>query len=127
MVRFLLDEHLPQKIAPAVYALRQEITVTSLYYWESGRFMGVDDAFVLAEAYEQGLTLVTYDLKTIPLLLVRWGERGIQHAGVVFGDEHTIETRDIVGVARALVQMWEEQGGLDWTNHIAYLNRAPFI
>ena len=87
--------------------------------------MGAADALVLATAYEQGLTLVTYDLKTISPLLVRWGERGIHHAGVVFGDEHTIETRDIGGVARALVQTWEEQGDLDWTNHIAYLNRAP--
>lgn len=124
MPRFLLDEHLPQGIVPAVQVLRREIVIVSIRHWEDGRFMGAADDLVLAKAREQGLTLVTYDLKTIPSLLVRWGERGVPHAGVVFGDEHTIQTRDIGGIARALVHIWEEQGDLDWTNRVAYLARA---
>lgn len=125
MLRLLLDEHLSPHIAAAVQRIQPGIDVVSVYRWEDGRYSGRRDDDILTHAHEQGLTLVTYDLKTIPLLLVRWGERGIAHAGVIFGDDHTVAAANIGGVARALVQTWEEQSDLDWTNHIAYLNRAP--
>jgi hypothetical protein len=124
VLRLLLDEHLSPDITAAVQRIQPGIDVISVYRWEDGRYSGKRDDDILIHASEQGLTLVTYDLKTIPLLLVRWGERGVVHAGVIFGDDHTVAAANIGGVARALVQMWEEQGGLDWTNHIAYLNRA---
>ncbi len=125
MPQFLLDEHLSARIVSAVHLIRHDIAVVSLYDWEDGQYVGVADGLILAQAHEQGLTLVTYDMKTISPLLVRWGERGVPHAGVVFGDTRTIPTNDFGGIARALVRLWQEQGDLDWTNHIAYLNRAP--
>ena len=96
----------------------------SLHEWEDGRYVGGDDSTVLAKAYEHGLTLVTHDQTTIPPLLVYWGERGVSHAGVVFGSVHTILTSDIGAIARALVQIWHRYADRDWTNHIAYLTRS---
>jgi len=125
VLRLLLDEHLSPDIVPAIRAIRPDIVAISLYRWEDGRYVGGADSLIVARAYEEGLTLVTYDLKTIPRLLVRLAERGNSHAGVVFGDNRTILPNDISGVARALVRLCQEQGDVDWTDCVAYLERAP--
>ncbi len=126
MLRFLLDEHLSPDLVAAVQTLQAEIVVISLPEWGKGRYVGADDRTILAAAYEQGLTLVTYDQKTIPPLLVAWGERATPHAGVVFGSIHTIPTSDIgsLALARALVRLWRRDADLDWTNQVAYLTRG---
>jgi hypothetical protein len=124
VLRFLLDEHLSPEIVSAVQAVHQEISVVSMNHWENGQYKGLDDDVVLAKAHEQGLNLVTYDLKTIPPLLVQWGHLGIPHAGVIFGSSHTISTSNIGAVARALIHVWQEYGDLCWTNRIAYLTRT---
>ena len=105
--------------------MRNDLAVVSLYDWEDGQYVGGDDSVILVRAYEQGFALVTYDMKTISPLLVRWGEKSIPHAGIVFGDTHTIPTSDFGGIARALVRLWHDRGDLDWTNYVAYLERAP--
>jgi hypothetical protein len=92
-------------------------------HWENGQYKGLDDDVVLAKAHEQGLTLVTYDLKTIPPLLVQWDQRRIPHAGVIFGSSHTIATNNIGALARALIHVWQEYGDLDRTNRVAYLTK----
>ena len=124
MLRFLLDEHLSPEIVSAVHAEHQEISVVSMNHWENGQYKGLDNGVVRAKTHEQGLTLVTYDLKTIPPLLVQWAQRGIPHAGVIFGSSHTISTSDIGAIARALIHVWLEYGDLDWTNRVTYLTRT---
>jgi hypothetical protein len=123
VLRFLLDEHLSPETVNAVQAVHPEIRVASLNHWENGQYRGLDDGVILAKAHKQGLTLVTYDLKTIPPLLVQWVQRGIPHAGVIFGSSHTISTSDIGALARALIHVWQEYGDLDRTNRVAYLTK----
>ena len=124
MPRFLLDEHISPDVVAAMQSLRPHIDVVSMRQWEEGQYLGADDSIVLARAYEQKLTLVTYDQKTIPPLLVYWAQRDIPHAGVVFASTHTIPTSDIGAIARALAQVWQTQGDLDWVNRVVYLTRA---
>jgi hypothetical protein len=50
-----------------------------------------------------GLTLVTYDQRTIPALLHRWAESGQCHAGIVFVDERTVAPNDFPLLARSLI------------------------
>jgi hypothetical protein len=76
----------------------------------------------LREAATQGLTLVTYDRRTIPLLLKPWAEEGRQHGGV-FVDEKTISPADIGGLVWALTRLARETGNWDWTNRIYFLRR----
>jgi energy-coupling factor transporter ATP-binding protein EcfA2 len=71
-----------------------------------------------------GLTLVTYALKTIPPLLVEWGASGRSHGGVIFVDERTISPADFRGLARSLRVCWETRGGWDWNERIIYLKPA---
>jgi len=92
--------------------------------WEGGHFLGASDGLVLEEAHKQRLTLVTFDLRTIPPLLWRWAEQGIDHSGVILVDEQTLAPNDISGLVAALCAVWKEQGNTDWTNRVVFL-RAP--
>lgn len=91
--------------------------------WEGGDFLGRDDAACLLEAARQGLTLLTYDRRTIPLLLKGWAEQGRSHGGVIFVDEKTISPADIGGLVRALMQLLRETAKLHWTDRIYFLRR----
>jgi len=85
--------------------------------------MGQADEQLLQEAAAQGLTLVTYDRKTIPPLLMMWAEAGRVHGGVIFVDQRTIPSSDFGGLIRALDQLRGETGPWDWTNRIIVLRR----
>lgn len=121
MLRLLLDEHLSPDIASAVQALHRAIAIESLPRWQQGAYLATDDGVILEAARQHGLTLVTYDQKTILPLLVTWGESEIAHAGVIFGSHRTLPASDSGGSARALARLWLEQAELDWTNRIVYL------
>jgi hypothetical protein len=91
--------------------------------WESGNFLGQDDSACLEEAAKQGLTLVTYDRRTIPPLLKAWTEEGHPHGGVIFVDEKTISPADIGGLVWALARLENEAREWDWTSRVSYLRR----
>lgn len=124
MLSLLLDEQISPQVVAALTVLGADVPVVSLYDWRAGALTGTDDALVLQEAAEDGLTLVTYDLKTIPPVLVEWGVVGRSHGGVIFVDDRSIAPADFGGLARALLFCWEEQGAWDWTNRIVYLKPA---
>ncbi len=71
----------------------------------------------------QGLTLVTYDRKTIPPLLKTWAEAGRDHGGIIFVDETTIPSSDIGGLIRGLRKIFKETARWNWTNRICFLRR----
>jgi len=72
--------------------------------WEAGEFMGQEDSASLREAVRQGLTLATYDRRTIPPLL-------------------TISPSDIRGLVRALTDLSEQTGRWDWIDRVYFLRR----
>lgn len=118
---FLVDEQISYVVAEQISASRHEISVTSVRAWRNGSFLGNPDESLLRAAREEGLTLVTYDRKTIPPVLIEWGEGNESHAGVIFVDTLTIPQRHIGGIVRALIQKWEESNDWDWTNRIDFL------
>jgi hypothetical protein len=89
--------------------------------WESGNLLGKEDSVCLLEAAKQGLTLVTYDRRTIPPLLKLWVEAERSHGSVIFVDEKTISPADIGGLVRALIALAGEAGDMDWTNQVYFL------
>lgn len=121
MIKLLLDEH----ISPAVMrGLRRRVpalVIRSMAEWENGSFLGQEDSVCLQEAFVQGLTLVTYDRRTIPPLLKRWAEEALSHAGVIFVDEKTISPADIGGLVKALGVLVKQAGAWDWTDRILFL------
>lgn len=121
MLELLLDEHLTPDIVPAARKLNRRVRIISIHDWVDGHFVGIPDPEILREAARQKKTLVTFDLKSIHLLLRSWAEQGTDHGGVVFVDEKTFSQNDIGGIARALAELWKLQGDLDWTNHVFFL------
>lgn len=124
MLSLLLDEQISPQVVAALLALRPGASVASIYGWRSGALTGTDDALVLEAAAEDGLTLVTYDLKTIPPVLAEWGTTGRAHGGVIFLDDRTISPADFGSLARSLLVCLETRGGWDWADRIVYLKPA---
>jgi len=123
MLKLLLDEHVSPKVARSLRQHRPDIVAWHLSEWEQGNFLGQEDAFVLEVAAMQGLTLLTYDCKTIPPLLKAWAEEGRGHAGVILVDEKTIAPDNIGSLMLALTKLFKEAGDWDWTNRVRFLRR----
>ena len=88
-----------------------------------GRHLEAPDETILAEAVHDGRVLVTYDQRTIPPLLKLWAETGRSHAGVVFVDQLSIRPDDIGGLVRALAELEQRQGAMDWSGRVVFLQR----
>lgn len=127
MLQLLLDEHVSPDVASGVRRGNRAMVVRSMADWEGGNFLGLDDASCLREAASQGLTLVTYDRRTIPPLLKTWAEEGRRHGGVIFVDEKTISPADIGGLMRALTSLVKETRRWDWTDRICFLMHHPDV
>jgi hypothetical protein len=123
MLKLLLDEHISPDVANGPRRRNRAIEIRYMVEWEDGYFLGQEDAACLREAATQGLTLVTYDRRTIPPLLKTWAEQERKHGGVVFVDEKTISPADIGGLIWALTRLARETGNWDWTNRIYFLGR----
>jgi hypothetical protein len=123
MLKLLLDEHISPDVADGLRRRYRSLVIHGMAEWEGGGFLGKDDSACLLEASEQGLTLVTYDRRTIPPLLKIWAEEGRRHGGIVFVDEKTISPADIGGLVRALLQLFKETGKWDWIDRVYLLGR----
>jgi hypothetical protein len=66
MLKLLLDEHISPDVANGLRRRNRTIEVRYMVEWENGHFLGGEDSACLREAAVQGLTLVTYDRRTIP-------------------------------------------------------------
>ena len=123
MLRLLLDEHVSPKVAEGLRRREPSLVVYALANWEGGNFLGQDDNAALIEASRQHLTLVTYDRRTIPLLLKTWAESERRHGGVIFVDEKTIAPADVGGLVQALYRLCKASGRWDWSDRICFLRR----
>lgn len=124
MVKFLLDEHIAAAVVAAVRRYSPPLSVAHLAQWEAGRLLGCDDVALLQAAAAAGLTLVTYDCRTIPRLLKEWTEQGRHHGGVVLVDHHTLRPSDIGGLAKALAHLTKLSRAWDRGDRVVYLTRG---
>ena len=124
MLAYLLDANFSFVFAEQLLRKQPEMGVQGVYRWSGGAFVGQRDALVLRAATEDGLCLVTYDLKTIPSLLAEMAADNEPHAGVLFADDSTIRNNDFGGQVNALLAHWNQYSFEIWTNRIAYLSAA---
>jgi hypothetical protein len=123
MLKLLLDEHISPDVADGLRRRNRMIIVHYMLEWEEGNFLGQEDSVLLQEAAAQGLSLVTYDRRTIPPALKMWAEESHSHSGVIFVDEKTISPADIGGLVRALAELAKQAGDWDWTDRVSFLQR----
>jgi hypothetical protein len=121
MLQLLLDEHISLNVAVGLRRRSRAMVVRYMLEWEGGNYLGQEDSVCLQAAASQGLTLVTYDRRTIPPLLKNWAEVGRDHGGAIFVDEKSISPADIGGLVRTLHILFKQTGKRDWTNRIYYL------
>lgn len=124
MPGFLTDAHMSPKVAVQVQAKRRDCQIHCLRSWRGGRLLDAEDNEILIAAFEEGLTLITYDQRTIVPLVSQWMMEGRSHGGVVFIDEQSILQEDIGGQVLALVELWDSANTDAWTVRIICLRRA---
>jgi len=127
-MRLLLDVHIPAAVAVAVRRRLPGLDILHISDWHSGGFLEAEDPAVLAECAKEGRGLVTFDLKTIPALLVEWAEAQRSHAGVFLVDEKTVRPENVGAVAASIADLVTELRDADTTNLVRFLARAkaPF-
>jgi len=121
MLKLLLDEHVPPAVAAGLKRLDGEIDAYALRSWRGGSYLGEPDERILEEAASAGLTLVTYDLETIPRLIGELARGGLSHGGVIFISQRQIRSSHVGGLVRALARIYRESGKADWTNRVEFL------
>lgn len=123
MLKLLLDEHISPAVACGLRRRVRGLIVVCMDQWENGEFLGQPDSACLQRAALQGLTLVTYDRRTIPPLIKTWAEEGRSHGGVIFVDEKTILPSSIGDLVRALGSLWHRTAKWDWIDRVCLLQR----
>lgn len=121
MLKLLLDEHISPAVAPGLRRRCRGLAVVCMAEWENGACLGQPDSVCLQQAALSGLTLVTYDRRTIPLLLKTWAEGRRSHGGVIFVDEKTIPPCDVGNLSRALGNLWRKAAKWDWADRVCFL------
>lgn len=125
MLRLLLDEHISPSVASEARRHRPDCEIAALRDWQGGAYFHErDDGQILERALEAGFTLVTRDESTITPLLATWEAEGRIHGGVIFVDRRTITERDVGGLVRAVIQLWDQQRDEDWQRRVVYLRRS---
>ena len=67
------------------------------------------------------MTLVTYDVNTIPLLLVRLANEEFVHGDIVFVHNATIRSNDYGILVRALIQLYDMEQATVWEDRLIVL------
>jgi predicted nuclease of predicted toxin-antitoxin system len=124
-LHLLLDENISPVVADQVRKHRPGVVIESVHTWQEGAFRGRHDRELLLAAAAEKLTLVTYDLKTIPPLLVELSAGNRHHAGVIFVDDLTIANDEFGLLTRALISFWERYQALEWSNRVHFLDKPP--
>ena len=120
MLRLVTDSHVPPAVAKAARRLTA-IDITALRDWHGGLYLHESDERLLALAWEDRVTLVTYDVNTFPLTVKERLEASLSHAGMIYVSAR-YRQNDVGGIARGLVRLWRAEMTLDWTNRILFLD-----
>lgn len=116
--RLLLDAHL----SPIIAGLLRErgIEAVSLQEWRGGHFFSRPDIDLLEAATGEGLTLVSFEVGTIPILLRELAESEVAHSGVILISK-TFRPQAFRPLADAIVRYIAASGDQDWQNRVEFL------
>lgn len=124
MLKLLLDEHISPAVADGLRRRSsRRLIVICMAEWKEGQFLGQQDSSCLQQAAPEGITLVTYDRRTIPALLKAWAEEERTHGGLIFVDEKTISPSHIGSLIRSLSSLVRKTSNWNWTNRVCFLRR----
>ena len=124
MLAYLTNEHISHVVAEQVRLKRPDIRIesSSVARWHPSQH---PDDLVLIAAMEEGLTLVTYDQKKIPPILLELASNGGHHGGVVFADRNSIPSDKVGILIQALIAFYDQYQALDWSDLVMFLQTLP--
>lgn len=122
MLRLLTDSHVPPGIARAARKLAR-LEIVPLREWHGGACLHEEDPRLLALAWDERFSIVTYDVHTFPLHVKARLELGLDHAGVIYVSAR-FRQNDIGAIARAFAELWERDHNADWINRIHFLDQG---
>ena len=102
-------------------AKRPDIAIYSVHDWDGGQLRGISDEAILRAASAAGLTLVTCDVNTILLLLVRLANDRFVHGGIVFVHNATIPSNASGALVRALIRLYDLEHETSWRDRVWFL------
>jgi predicted nuclease of predicted toxin-antitoxin system len=117
-MRLLLDAHIPTAVSRSLQSTG--IDAVTVSGWQNGQWRSASDELILEAARADERALVTYDCRTIPLLLKAWAEEGRSHAGIVFVDSRTIRPNDVGQLVRALQNLAANETS-SWKDRVCFL------
>lgn len=123
MLSFLLDAHISPDTCKQLQIKYPSVPIHTLQTWQQGTYLKASDEIILNAAYPHSLTLVTYDLRTIPRLLKVRSIQNKPHAGIVFINAKTVASNDIGRLVESLALLWQKEHNYDWTNRIQFLGK----
>jgi predicted nuclease of predicted toxin-antitoxin system len=121
-MRLLLDAHFSRAVSRPLRVSGTD--AWTLDEWHDGRYRHSLDDQILEAAAAEDRTLVTYDCKSFPDLIVEWAESRRSHGGVILADDHTIRQQDYGGQIRALRALVAQYGDEPWVDRVMYLRPA---
>lgn len=120
-MRLFLDAHLSaRRVARALRDVGHDVRAAD----EERGLDGMTDENLLALAASEGRILVTFDVADFALIVRRWDEAGIHHAGcmLVVGIDHS-EFGTIISVIQRLLASRPEAAA--WRDYTCFATRAP--
>lgn len=113
-----------QSFAEQLRAKVPDATFDSVQSWRGGRLRKQSDERIVLEACDEGWTLLTVDLATIPPLIADMTRLGEEHAGVIFVPTKSFAQNDYGRLVHALSKAWPKWAQRDWLNRVEFLQRG---
>jgi hypothetical protein len=88
--------------------------------WRGGFYVSRPDEEILLAAQQEQRTLVTYDVRSIPALLTRFLDSGIEHAGVILISQKTVPPQDVAGIVSSLERLLRLHGDRGLRNGVLF-------
>jgi hypothetical protein len=123
MLRLLLDEHIYPGLTKLVNKLDPGLPIETIHTWQGGMLLNESDERILKVAALKHMTLVTFDVTTIPPLLATMAESGENHGGIIFVSSKSFTQNDFNGMAHALIDVYKNLGKTDWVNRVLFLTK----
>ena len=118
-MKLLLDENVSPALVGVLGKKKPPIEAVALRDWRGGIFLNRPDEEILRAAFPEKRILVTFDVNSIPELLVRLAVTGEDHAGVILVSSLSFDQDDLGSLARALVPLTQLPD--------PWLNRSLFL
>jgi hypothetical protein len=120
MLRLLTDSHVPPAVAKSARRLAA-LDIIPLRDWHGGLYLHESDARLLALAWDERRTLVTYDVNSFPLAVKERLEARLSHGGMIYVSARYRQNA-VGAIAQGLVKLWRKERASDWTNRICFLD-----